>query len=274
MLLFPNCKINLGLQVRRKRPDGFHDLETVFYPVAVQDALEVVQAPGKGTLHFSGSGRRVTRIPEQNICVKAYGLLQERFPDLPSVRMHLHKVLPSGAGLGGGSADGAYALLALNQKLNLGLTTGDLAALALRLGSDCPFFIYNTAAFARGRGELLEPVPLNLSGYTLLLVHPGLSVPTAEAFRHVRPNDDRPSLRELVQEPPERWQDVLHNDFEASVFSAFPVIGQLKKRIQAMGALYTAMSGSGSTVFGIFGAGTLPAQTDFPNTYFVRSVPL
>ena len=275
MLVFPNCKINLGLQVRRKRPDGFHDLETVFYPVAAQDALEVVQTDGKGILHFSGSGRRVTRIPEQNICVKAYSLLQERFPDLPSVRMHLHKVLPSGAGLGGGSADGAYALQALNQKLHLGLGNDELARLALQLGSDCPFFIYNRPAFARGRGEQLEPLELDLSGYSILLVHPGVPVPTADAFRLVRPDDERPSLRELLRLPVAEWQGKLQNDFEPSVFPKHPVIAQLKERIRALGAVYSAMSGSGSTVFGLFAAGTEPTDLSvFPDNYFVRLLPL
>ncbi|GAB4092081.1 4-(cytidine 5'-diphospho)-2-C-methyl-D-erythritol kinase [Flaviaesturariibacter terrae] len=274
MLVFPNCKINLGLQVRRKRADGFHDLETLFYPVPVQEALEVLQAEGKGVLHFTSSGNRVTARPEQNICVKAYELLRQRFPSLPSVRLHLHKLLPSGAGLGAGSADGAFALAALNQKLQLGLGNDELAALALQLGSDCPFFIYNRPAFARGRGDLLEPLSLSLSGYTLLLVHPGVAVPTAEAFRHVRPDDERPSLRALVSEPVDRWQDLLQNDFEASVFAAFPVVAQLKEKIRSLGAVYTAMSGSGSTVYGLFAAGTLPSKPGFPDGYFVRTVPL
>lgn len=274
MLAFPNCKINLGLQVRRKRADGFHDLETVFYPVAAQDALEVLQTEGEGTIQFSASGRTVTRIPEQNICFKAYQLLRERFPGLPSVRVHLHKVLPSGAGLGGGSADGAYCLLLLNQKLHLGLSTGELAGLALRLGSDCPFFIYNTPAFAQGRGELLEPVALSLAGYQLLLVHPGVHVSTAQAFRLVRPNDDRPSLRTLLHQPVTAWQETLHNDFEASVFPQFPEIAALKEQIRARGAVYAAMSGSGSSVFGIFHPGAQPQTTGFPAHYFVRSVTL
>ncbi|RYE01167.1 MAG: 4-(cytidine 5'-diphospho)-2-C-methyl-D-erythritol kinase, partial [Sphingobacteriales bacterium] len=230
MLVFPNCKINLGLQVRRKRTDGFHDLETVFYPVPVQDALEAVQVEGSGEIAFTSSGNSVTNAPEQNICVKAYRLLQARIPDLPSVRMHLHKVIPSGAGLGGGSADGAYTLLLLNEKLKLGLTTGVLTQLALQLGSDCPFFLYNTPAFARGRGELLEPMELDLRGYTLLLVHPGLHVSTADAFRHVRPDDDRPSLRELILHPVAEWKEALHNDFEASVFAQFPALAGLKQQ--------------------------------------------
>lgn len=275
MLLFPNCKINLGLQIRRKRADGFHDLETVFYPVALQDALEVIQSDGKGELAFTSSGNTVTRIPGQNICVKAYRLLQQRFPELPSVQMHLHKVIPSGAGLGGGSADGAYALLLLNQKLRLGLANGELAELALQLGSDCPFFIYNTPAFARGRGELLEPIPLDLSSYQVLLVNPGVHVPTAEAFRHVRPNDDRPSMKELIGLPVSQWQEALHNDFEASVFRAFPRVGELKEYLLSLKPLYCAMSGSGSSVFGIFEKDRLTAPPSaLPRAYFARLLPL
>ncbi|RYY86644.1 MAG: 4-(cytidine 5'-diphospho)-2-C-methyl-D-erythritol kinase [Chitinophagaceae bacterium] len=276
MLTFPNCKINLGLQVRRKRADGYHDLETVFYPVAgLQDALEVIRQEGVGALQFSSSGNTVTRIPEQNICVKAYGLLQERFPDLPSVKMHLHKVIPSGAGLGGGSADGAFALLALNQKLQLGLSHDVLAKLALELGSDCPFFIYNRPAFARGRGELIEPLELDLTGYSLLLVNPGIHVPTAEAFRHVRPDDDRPSLKELTSLPPDQWQDAVYNDFEDSVFRGFPAIAQLKEQMRELGAVYCSMSGSGSSVYGIFeNAKVPPAIPVFPERYFARLLPL
>ncbi|RYY40521.1 MAG: 4-(cytidine 5'-diphospho)-2-C-methyl-D-erythritol kinase [Chitinophagaceae bacterium] len=275
MLLFPNCKINLGLQIRRKRSDGFHDLETVFYPVAVQDALEATQREGKGELQFTSSGNTVTRIPEQNICVKAYRLLQERFPDLPSVQMHLHKVIPSGAGLGGGSADGAYALLLLNQKMGLGLSTGDLAEMALQLGSDCPFFIYNTPSFAGGRGELLEPIPVDLSGHQLLLVHPGIHVPTAEAFRHVAPNDDRPSVKELIALPVAQWQASLQNDFESPVFRAYPRIAALKERIRSLGAIYTAMSGSGSSLFGIFEKDRISAvPAGLPQRGFARLLPL
>ncbi|RYZ24271.1 MAG: 4-(cytidine 5'-diphospho)-2-C-methyl-D-erythritol kinase [Chitinophagaceae bacterium] len=273
MLVFPNCKINLGLQVRRRRADGYHDLETLFYPVPVHDVLEGIQAEGRGSLGFSASGRPVTATPEQNLCYQAYELLKQRFPGLPSVNLHLHKILPSGAGIGGGSADAAFTLLLLNEKLKLGLETGALAALALGLGSDCPFFIYNRPSFAAGRGELLEPVDIDLSGYWLQLVHTGLHIPTSAAFRHVTPNDERPSLRTLVAVPPAQWRNTLHNDFEDSVFPQYPELARLKQSFYDRGALYAAMTGSGSAVFGIFSGDPGP-ETSFPPAWFHRTVRL
>jgi 4-diphosphocytidyl-2-C-methyl-D-erythritol kinase len=274
MIVFPNCKINLGLQVMRRRADGFHDLETVFYPVPVQDALEAVQVAGKGKLTFTSSGRSVTARPEQNLCYHAYQMLRARFPELPSVAMHLHKVLPSGAGLGGGSADGAFALRLLNQKLNLGLADEELAVLALELGSDCPFFIYNKPCIAHSRGEELEPISLDLSGYRLQITHSGIHIPTADAFRNVRPNDGRPSLRDIIQEPVESWRDALHNDFEDSVFPLHPALARIKQEFYETGALYASMTGSGSALYGIFPKDHTAALPSPPPGFFIRRVQL
>ncbi|MEI6948238.1 4-(cytidine 5'-diphospho)-2-C-methyl-D-erythritol kinase [Paraflavisolibacter sp. H34] len=269
MVVFPNCKINLGLHILRKRGDGFHDLETVFYPVALQDALEIItNTAGDGpVLHPSGlviDGR-----PEDNICTKAYGLLKADFPLLPPVHLHLHKVIPAGAGLGGGSADGAFTLLALNRKYRLGLTEEQLLRYALQLGSDCPFFIHNKPCLARGRGEEFEAIGLDLSAFKVLLVNPKIHVNTGWAFSQLQPTDQRPSLKEVVESPVATWQNRLENDFEGPIFSKFPEIAALKAQLYALGALYASMSGSGSTVYGLFPK-EQPLSPSFPAHYFVR----
>lgn len=184
MIVFPNCKINLGLHILRKRTDGFHDLETIFYPLPVTDALEVLPA---ATLTFASSGIAVPGNEADNLCLKAFHLLLQDFPHIQPVNIHLHKHIPIGAGLGGGSADAAFMLQLLNQKFQLGLTTDALVAYAAQLGSDCPFFILNKPCFATGRGEVMEPVELDLSGYSFLLVHPGIHVNTGWAFRQLTP---------------------------------------------------------------------------------------
>ncbi|GAA4331565.1 4-(cytidine 5'-diphospho)-2-C-methyl-D-erythritol kinase [Flaviaesturariibacter amylovorans] len=266
MIVFPNCKINLGLQVRRRRADGYHDLETIFYPVPLADALELVQVEGHGTIEFSASGRAVEGAPESNICYKAYRLLLQHFPDLPAVRLHLHKVVPTGAGLGGGSADGAFTLTLLNRKLQLGLSEAQLLDYALQLGSDCPFFIRNSPSFAQGRGEALEPLSLDLSAYTLVIVHPGIHIPTAAAFKGVQPNDDRPSLRTLATLAPAGWKGALENDFEPSVFAQYPEIAGIKEALYEAGATYASLTGSGSAVYGLFQD---PPFLSFPDRYFL-----
>ena len=249
MIVFPNCKINLGLHVTRKRPDGFHDLETIFYPLPVNDALEVITHT---TLQFESSGIPVPGNAEDNLCLRAFQLLQSGFPQLPPVSIHLLKNIPIGAGLGGGSADAAFMLQLLNQKFQLGLTEAALVDYAAQLGSDCPFFIVNRPCYATGRGEIMEPIPLDLSGYSFLLVHPGIHVNTGWAFKQLTPGTPAHSLREVIQTPVELWKDVLTNDFEIPVFQAHPVLGDIKEQMYSSGAIYAAMSGSGSAVFGVF----------------------
>jgi len=270
LILFPNCKINLGLHILQKREDGFHDLETIFYPLPLQDALEVIQHPSPVTdLEFSSSGLKVEGNLSDNICVKAYHLLRKDFPQLPAVKMHLHKTIPMGAGLGGGSADGAFTLTLLNQKFNLGIDEQSLIDYALQLGSDCPFFIKNSPCFATGRGEKMETVQLDLSTYRFVVVNPQIHVNTGWAFSQLTPTANRPSLKQIIQQPIENWKAELKNDFEEPISRQHPEISDCKQQFYRQGAIYASMTGSGSTVFGIFQKETAP-QFSFPANYFVR----
>ncbi|HTJ10934.1 MAG TPA: 4-(cytidine 5'-diphospho)-2-C-methyl-D-erythritol kinase [Dinghuibacter sp.] len=266
MILFPPCKINLGLRILSKRPDGFHDLETLFYPVGLRDAIEMLPASSV-SLHVSGAS--IPGDPLTNLCVKAYELLAADFPAVRPVDIYLHKRIPTGAGLGGGSSDGASALLLLNRLFRLGLSREVLVAYAARLGSDCPFFIYDSPCFATGRGEVLTPVALDMSGYELVLVNPGIHVPTAWAFGQLaRESGPEPGVGDGAVPPVAEWRDRLVNDFEAPVFTAYPAIGRIKEQLYAAGAVYASMSGSGSTVFGWFRRGQVP-PLDFPAAYGV-----
>ena len=255
MLLFPNCKINLGLKITRKREDGYHDLETIFYPIVLKDALEAIksaldkQEPG---VTFSGTGLPISGNPEDNLCVKAWHILKNDFPDLPSIQLHLHKVIPMGAGLGGGSSDGAFTLQLLNQLFQLGLSQQQLIAYALRLGSDCPFFILNKPCFATGRGEKMEVIDMDLSGYRFVLVNPNIHLSTAQAFSQIKPGKPPQSISEIIQRPIQQWKDLLLNDFEISISHLHPVISEIKQELYQKGAVYASMTGSGSTVYGIF----------------------
>jgi 4-diphosphocytidyl-2-C-methyl-D-erythritol kinase len=270
VIVFPNCKINLGLHVLQKRNDGFHDLETVFYPIALQDAVEIIHAPS-GFTQLNTTGVNLDSPPEENICHKAWSLLKKDFPDLPEVMMHLHKVIPTGAGLGGGSADGAFTLLLLNKKFNLGLKEAQLKEYALKLGSDCPFFILNKPAHALGRGELLEEINLDLSAFSIMIVNPRIHITTATAFSMVKPSSNRPSLKTLIHNPPAEWRYLVKNDFESAVFLRHPEIESIKNELYEHGAVYASMSGSGSTVYGLFekGAQNLPS---FPSHYFTAMI--
>lgn len=252
MIVFPNCKINLGLNILRKRDDGFHDIETAFYPVKLLDALEVIPQNNSNTVTFSQSGLPVDGNPEDNICCKAWHLLKKDFSQLPPIKMHLHKSVPLGAGLGGGSADGAFALKLLNEKFNLGISTTALIEYATTLGSDVPFFIINKPCFATGRGEVLEEIKLDLSAYTIVLLNPGIHVNTGWAFTQLLPSIPQKNIKEIVSQSIAIWKDELKNDFEEPVFEKYPAIKNIKEELYNKGALYAAMSGSGSTVFGIF----------------------
>jgi 4-diphosphocytidyl-2-C-methyl-D-erythritol kinase len=249
MIQFPNCKINLGLSILAKRADGYHELETVFYPIAVSDALEILPA---ANLTMTHSGIAVPGDPAQNLCLKAYHLLKKDFPTLPAVQMHLHKNIPMGAGLGGGSSDGTAALMILNQQFTLGLNDQQLIAYASQLGSDCPFFVYNKACHATGRGEVLTPIQLDLSNYQFLLVHPGVHIATAWAFQQLNPHIKSESIQAIIDKPITDWKNYLINDFEAPVFKAEPKLSVIKDQLYQLGAIYASMSGSGSSLFGIF----------------------
>lgn len=258
MVIFPNCKINLGLRILRKRPDGYHDLETVFYPVPLKDALEIISAPSGDDILFTQSGLTIQGSHNDNLCVKAYQLLRDQYPQIPPVQMHLHKNIPMGAGLGGGSADGAFTLQLLNTKYHLELSKEQLIGYALKLGSDCPFFISNSPSFAAGRGELLEELPLDLSAYSFLLVHPGIHISTSEAFSLIRPAIPEKSCKEIVQLPIAHWKKALINDFEEPVFAKYGELRNVKDRLYELGALYASMSGSGSSFYGIFEKNQIP----------------
>ena len=263
MVVYPNAKINLGLRVVSKRPDGYHNLETVFYPVDWCDILEAL--PTDGPAVFTSSGIPIPGDERTNLCLKAVALLKED-RDLPPVSIHLHKLIPMGAGLGGGSSDGAFMLCLLNDLFNLQLNRDTLAALALRLGSDCPFFIQNKAVWATGRGEEMTAIPLCLKGLFLHLVKPPVHVSTAEAFSRLRPAVPEKSLRELILKPLAEWKNTVINDFELPLFNLHPEIGQLKELLYRHGALFASMSGSGSAVYGIFSGdpGRLPLPESWP----------
>lgn len=253
MVVFPNCKINLGLNIIAKRSDGFHDLETVFYPIQIKDVLEIVQQQQETTdVDFTSSGLPIEGDTCNNLCVKAYHLLKKDFPHLPAIKMHLHKSIPMGAGLGGGSADGAVTLKLLNTKFNLNLSTDHLINYALQLGSDCPFFILNQPCFAEGRGEKLQQINLDLSAYQFIIINPGIHVNTGRAFSQIKPMQPAKSVREIISQPIETWKAELINDFEEAVFKSHPEIKSIRENLYTQDAVYASMSGSGSTVFGIF----------------------
>lgn len=257
MLTFPNCKINLGLHITGKRADGFHDLQTVFYPLPLKDGLEVVTAATSTT--FSASGLPVPGDTTDNLVLQAYHLLQKDFPAIPAVQVHLHKHIPMGAGLGGGSADAAFMLQLLNRKYRLQLEEPALLAYAARLGSDCPFFIRNKPVYATGRGEVMEDLDLQLDAYSFLLVYPGIHVNTGWAFGQIKPQQPAASLKEAIRQPVKEWKHSISNDFEAPVLKAHPALGDIKARLYKHGALYAAMSGSGSAMVGIFEKHAFPA---------------
>jgi 4-diphosphocytidyl-2-C-methyl-D-erythritol kinase len=251
MIVYPHAKINIGLSVTARRPDGFHDILSLFYPVGLRDILEINLAagtPGECDFHCTGIDAGA---PADNLVARAHRLLATDFP-VPPLRVHLHKLIPTGAGLGGGSSDAAYALAAINELCALGLPAERLAGYAARLGSDCPFFLHDRPCLVQGRGERLSPLDFSLSAYHLLLVKPAESVSTAEAYRRVRPHPPRLDLSRLPSLPVERWQGTVTNDFEEALFPVLPAARAIKERLLAAGALYASMTGSGSALFALF----------------------
>jgi 4-diphosphocytidyl-2-C-methyl-D-erythritol kinase len=248
MILFPNAKINIGLNIISRRPDGYHDLETVFYPVKINDVLEVMEAP---KLSFESSGLDIPGSLDDNLCIKGYHLLKKDF-DLPPVKIHLHKNIPIGAGLGGGSSDAAFFIRLMNEKFGLRLSSEKMVDYARLLGADCAFFIDNKPVFAFEKGDEFEPIKLDLSAYEIVLVMPDAHVSTAEAYRSVKPAPVQESLYELIKTPTANWKRHIKNDFEGHIFRDHPVIRGVKAELYEHGALYASMSGSGASVFGIF----------------------
>lgn len=254
MIVYPNAKINIGLNVVEKRPDGYHNLETVFYPIGLQDILEIQEldtdVPDCG-YRLKLTGSLLDGSPEDNLVVRAFKLLKREF-DLPPVSIGLYKHIPTGAGLGGGSADAAFTVKTLNDRFKLGLTTQQMEDYCAQLGADCPFFIQNKPVFATGIGNVFHPIELNLKYKQLVLVKPDVFVSTKDAYAKVNVRHPEKQLPELLSQSIETWKDTVVNDFEASVFSKYPEIAAIKDKLYDMGAVYASMSGSGSSVFGIF----------------------
>lgn len=261
MIDFPNAKINLGLQITEKRPDGFHNLESIFFPVKVKDALEIIISD-KTTMNIYGIP--VDGDTSNNLCLRAYNLLKADF-DLAPVQINLLKNIPTGAGMGGGSADGTFTLTLLNKLFSLDLTMSQLEGYALKLGSDCPFFLYNSPVLAQGRGEIITPLTVDLSGYEVKIVHPGIHISTKDAFSSIKPRPIQKSLAEIIAEPITEWKDSLVNDFESTVFPKFPILSEIKNGLYDKGAVYASMTGTGSAVYGVFNKGEGVVANDFPD---------
>ena len=256
MIIFPIAKINLGLNVVEKRPDGYHNLQTVFYPVPIQDVLEV-QVMDEAFPSSYDCDLKVTNInidgdEQRNLVVRAYQLLKKDFPTLPRIHTHLWKGIPTQAGMGAGSSDCAYMMLLLNRQFQLGLTDNQLIQYAAQLGADCAFFILSQPCYAEGIGEKLNPIEVSLNGYHIVVVRPDIPVSTKEAFSLIHPHYPAQNCRETVMQPVETWRETLVNDFEESVFALHPEIGDIKQQLYDMGATYAAMTGSGSALFGLF----------------------
>jgi 4-diphosphocytidyl-2-C-methyl-D-erythritol kinase len=248
MLCFPNAKINLGLHVVEKRKDGYHDIETCFYPIPLRDALEIVPA---SEFSFTQVGLSLDSAPPDNLVMKALHLYGQQY-DIPPLSVYLKKAVPFGAGLGGGSADAAFMLKLLNTYTSHNATDDELEKIAVEIGADCPFFIRNTPTIASGIGNIFDPIELSLKGYILCIIKPNLAVSTKEAYASVKPAKPSLSLREILQRPVKEWRNILKNDFESAVFQKYPVIAEIKAFLYAQEAVYAAMSGSGSAVFGLF----------------------
>lgn len=257
MLSFPHAKINLGLHIVAKRPDGYHDLESCFYPIPWTDALEVTKAD---TFSFVTTGLSIPGDENNNLCIKAYLLMKDTYSIGP-VHIHLHKAVPMGAGLGGGSSDGAFTIRLLNELYQLELTTPEMEHLAAQLGSDCPFFTQDQAVFATGTGTTFQPADIDLSGKYLAIKHPEIHVDTKNAYSQVVPHKPPQTITDLLKMPMKDWKDHLINDFETAVFQSHPEIQAIKEQLYENGAIYASMSGSGSAVYGIFE--TEPTLTEF-----------
>ena len=262
MILFPNSKINIGLHIIRKRSDGYHDLESLFYPIPLKDVIEIFPS---NHFQLKISGLTIPGDERHNLCVRAYQLLKKVFPEIPSVSIYLHKNIPLGSGLGGGSSDGAFMLTLLNDAFQLNLSAEQLLEYATQLGSDCPFFILNKPSFVRGRGELLEPFPVNLSDYSIALINPGIHINTEWAFSKVKPHQPKKSLKEIIKQPLTSWPSELVNDFEEPVFKEYPALKNIKQELYDSGALYASMTGSGSSLYGIFNKNVIPSFSFEPN---------
>lgn len=249
MIVFPNGKINLGLNIVEKRTDGYHNLETFFYPVGIRDVLEFTPS---SFFECKVYGQPVAGDIENNLCTKAYRLLKNKFPQISAVKTGLYKNIPIGAGMGGGSSDGAFMIRLLNDFFRLHISEEQLLQFAVQLGSDCPFFILNTPCLASSRGDLLEPIKFSLFDLYIVLIFPGFPVSTAWAFSKIKPMPPAMPIRHVITQPVKNWRKLLFNDFEVPVFSEYPQLNEIKEKLYEMGAVYASLSGSGSALYGLF----------------------
>ncbi len=249
MISFPRCKINIGLHILEKRPDGYHNIETLFYPLGLTDGLEIISS--NGNTEFNQSGLPLPQDEKSNLVIKAYDLMKKDY-DLPPVKIHLHKKIPPGSGLGGGSSNAANTLLLLNQIFHLGLSDEELAGYAGKLGADCAFFVYNKPMIGKNIGEVFDDVDVDMKGYYIAVVKSDIHVDTKDAYSKVIPEKSRKSLKELISQPISKWKGTIENDFEKTVFKEYPGIEKVKSALFRKGAVYASMTGSGSAVFGIF----------------------
>ncbi len=250
MVDFPNGKINIGLSVTGKRKDGYHDIETIMYPVKLHDILEITATPGKD-FKFSSSGIKIPGSNNGNLVCKTYDLMKRKY-DLPSVNIYLHKIIPPGSGLGGGSADAAFTIKMLNKLFSLGLTSGEMADQAKLLGSDCAFFINNKPALAFGKGDQFKPIEIEIEKYFLVIIKPEIHISTADAYSWVKSSKKEMPLFELIKVPPGQWKKFIVNDFEVEVTSRYPLINDIIKKLYRLGSVFASLTGSGAAVFGIF----------------------
>ncbi len=251
MIFFPNAKINIGIYITDKRNDGYHNLETIFYPISLTDILEIQKQKTNQRI-FNNTGIRLPVSAKQNLCYRAYQLMQQQH-SIPEADFHLHKIIPYGAGLGGGSSDASFTLKALNQLFRLNLKDDKLKNMAEQIGSDCPFFIDNKPSIAWEKGNKTEPIHLSIKGLHLLLVIPDIQIDTQTAYKGIKPRKREKSLKEVVlNEPVEKWNDKVTNDFEGHILKAYPLLKQIKHILAEMGAVFTSLSGSGSAIYGLF----------------------
>jgi 4-diphosphocytidyl-2-C-methyl-D-erythritol kinase len=270
MISFPTCKINLGLNILSKRKDGYHEVNSLMYPVPVKDVLEIVPAE---SFEFTCSGLPIPGAVEQNLIFKAYELMKTEF-NLPPVKIHLYKNIPMGGGLGGGSSNGAYTLKLLNTLFNLKISAAGLQERAAQLGSDCPFFIEEIPQIAKGRGEKLTPYPMDLKGKYLLLVNDGTHISTADAYGRIQPKTPTHLLENVLSSPIKSWKVDLINDFEAPTLEAYPQLATIREQMYELGAYFAGMTGSGSTMFGLFDAAPKFETSFHFSKGFVRCVEL
>jgi len=250
MIDFPYAKINIGLSVNKKRKDGFHEIETILMPVDLCDALEIVENSTEA-FKYTTSGIKIDSEIKGHLCYKAWGKIKSHF-SINGVQLHLHKNIPIGAGLGGGSSDAAFTLKMLNQFFELKIPKNELKAIVAEIGNDCPFFIDGKASYAFDKGQLLEQIDLDLKAYQILIVYPHISISTKWAYESITPRKKALPLTELIRKPIEAWRDLIKNDFEQVVFQKYPEIEIIKSKLYEKGAVYASLSGSGSAVYGLF----------------------